>query len=64
VRALKARTASMSVTHSVSPTSAMPLGAFRPVMNALSITIPAGPTRLMKPFPSFAVGAPLMFETK
>ena len=70
VFALNARTTSMSATHSVSPFSAMPFGAWRvtpvrpPSMNLRFSTAPSGRTRLMKPLLSFAVGLPLVFETK
>ena len=70
VFALKARTASMSATHSVSPSSARPLGALSvtpflpPSMNLRFSTAPSGRRRLMKPLLSLAVGLPLMFETK
>jgi len=70
VRALKARATSMSATHSVSPSTAMPLGAFSvaparpPSMNLRFSIAPSGRTRLMNPLLSLAVGEPLMFETK
>ncbi len=70
VRALKARTASISTTHSVSPATARPFGPFSvtparpPSMNLRFSIAPSGRTRLMNPLLSFAVGDPLMFETK
>jgi len=70
VLASNARTTSMSATHSVSPSSASPFGAWSvtplwpPSMNLRFSTAPSGRTRLMKPLLSFAVGLPLMFETK
>ena len=70
VRALNARTASMSATHSVSPTRASPLGAFSlapftpPAMKGVeSMAAPSAVRRTMKPLPSFCDGLPLMFDT-
>ena len=70
VFASNARTTSMSATHSVSPSRARPFGALRvtplrpPSMNLRFSTAPSGRTRLMKPLLSFAIGLPLMLETK
>ena len=70
VRALNARILSMSVTHSVSPVTARPFGALSvtparpPSMNLRFSIAPSGRTRLMKPLLSFAVGLPLMLDTK
>ncbi len=60
----------MSVTHSVSPVTARPFGALSvtparpPSMNLRFSIAPSGRTRLMKPLLSFAVGLPLMLDTK
>ena len=70
VRLLNARTASISVTQSVSPTIAIPFGAWSvtrflpPSMNFVIDDVFAASTRAMNPFPSFCDGLPLMFETK
>src|SRR5262252_4700336 len=70
VRALKARAASMSVTHSVSPFAVRPFGAlsvtpfFPPSMN-FNVRVPlSGTTTLMNPLLSLTPGLPLMLEMK
>src|SRR5262245_41081695 len=67
---LKPRTASMSATQSVSPTMAMPFGAFRvtlprpPATNLSESTEPSALIRLMKPLLSLALGSPFTLETE
>src|SRR5262245_550097 len=66
---LNPRTASMSATQRVSPTMAMPLGAFRvtfprpPATNLSESTDPSALIRLMKPLLSLVLGSPFTFDT-